>query len=50
MEGTAQYVFEKVDAMIAQLTAGRSWVKFVEVRENEKNSAIYSPYPSPYPR
>lgn len=50
MEGTAQYVFEKVDAMISQLTQGRSWVKFVEVRENEKNSAIYSPYPAPYAR
>lgn len=50
MEGTAQYVFEQVDAMIRELTKGRAWVKFVEVRENEKNSAIYSPYPGPYAR
>lgn len=47
MEGTAQYVFEHTDAMIRQLTQGRAWVKSVEVRENEKNSAIYTPSPGP---
>jgi len=43
MEGTAQFVHEHVDAMIADLTRGRAWVTLVEVRENEKNSAVYKP-------
>ena len=43
MEGTAQYVFDKVNEMIQKLTDNRAWVSSVEVRENEKNSAIYSP-------
>jgi 6-pyruvoyltetrahydropterin/6-carboxytetrahydropterin synthase len=43
MEGTAQYVFHKVDEMIRAATDNRSYVKSVEVRENEKNSAIYRP-------
>ena len=41
MEGTAEYVFEKVNTMIRKKTDGRAWVRKVEVRENEKNSAIY---------
>lgn len=40
MEGTAEYLFEKVDAMIQEMTNGRAWVTKIEVRENEKNSAI----------
>jgi len=40
MEGTAQFVFEKVNEMIKTKTQGRAWVTMVEVRENEKNSAI----------
>ena len=43
MEGTAQYVFHEVDQMIRQKTNNRAWVVSVEVRENEKNSAIYRP-------
>ena len=43
MEGTAKYVFEKVNSMIKKQTNNRAWVKLVEVRENEKNSAIYLP-------
>lgn len=43
MEGTAQYVFHEVDKMIRKNTDGRAWVVSVEVRENEKNSAIYRP-------
>lgn len=43
MEGTAQFVFEKVDQMIREKSEGRAWVESVEVRENEKNSAIYRP-------
>ncbi len=50
MEGTAKFVFDKVDAMIRKMSNERAWVKYVEVRENEKNSAIYSPYPAPYSR
>lgn len=41
MEGTAEYVYHKVNAMITAQTNGRAWVRKVEVRENEKNSAIY---------
>jgi 6-pyruvoyltetrahydropterin/6-carboxytetrahydropterin synthase len=40
MEGTAAYVFDHVDKMIREKTQGRAWVTKVEVRENEKNSAI----------
>lgn len=43
MEGTAQYVLHEVDKMIKKKTKGRAWVSSIEVRENEKNSAIYRP-------
>lgn len=43
MEGTAKFVYEKINEMIYEHTNGRAWVKQVEVRENEKNSAIYIP-------
>lgn len=43
MEGTAEYVYEKVNEMVVSLTDSRAWVEKVEVRENEKNSAIYYP-------
>lgn len=43
MEGTAKYVYEKVNKMIHEQTKGRAWVTQVEVRENEKNSAIFIP-------
>ena len=39
MEGTAELVFERVDAMIREQTGGRAWLVKVEVHENEKNSA-----------
>lgn len=42
MEGTAKYVFDKVNEMVKKQTEGRVWVTKVEVRENEKNSAFYS--------
>ena len=41
MEGTAEYVFHKVNEMIKEQTHGRAWVSLTEVRENEKNSAIF---------
>ena len=47
MEGTAQYVYEQVNTMIKTQTNSRAWVKLVEVRENEKNSAIYLPPTKP---
>lgn len=43
MEGTAEYVYHQVNKMIFEQTQGRAWVTLVEVRENEKNSAIYIP-------
>ena len=43
MEGTTEYVFHKVNDMIKEQTQDRAWVSLTEVRENEKNSAIYRP-------
>ena len=43
MEGTAEYVYQKVNKMVGDKTGGRVWVTRVEVRENEKNSAIFIP-------
>lgn len=43
MEGTAKYVYDKVNRMVLDQTEGRVWVTKVEVRENEKNSAFYEP-------
>ncbi len=43
MEGTAEWVYQNVDKMVREKTKGRAWVTLVEVRENEKNSAIYRP-------
>jgi 6-pyruvoyltetrahydropterin/6-carboxytetrahydropterin synthase len=41
MEGTAKFVYEKVNDMVKKMTSNRAWVTKVEVRENEKNSAMY---------
>ena len=41
MEGTAQYLCEWADKFIREVTKGRCWVKMVESRENDKNSAWY---------
>lgn len=43
MEGTAKYVFDKVNKMILEDSKNRARVIKVEVIENEKNSAIYMP-------
>lgn len=43
MEGTAKYVFEELSGVINKQTSGRVWISKIEVRENEKNSAIYIP-------
>ncbi len=43
MEGTARYVFHEINKMIKEDTKDRAWLQRIEVRENEKNSAIYEP-------
>lgn len=43
MEGTAKFVYEQINPMIKKLTNERAWITKVEVRENEKNSAIFLP-------
>lgn len=43
MEGTAEYVYKHVAKIIKDLTDDRVWITKVEVRENEKNSAMYLP-------
>ncbi|MGB0454145.1 MAG: 6-carboxytetrahydropterin synthase [Bacteriovoracaceae bacterium] len=43
MEGTAKYVYDVVNPKIATMSEGRAWIHKLEVRENEKNSAIYIP-------
>lgn len=41
MEGTAEFVYKHVNQMVKKNTKNRVWVTKVEVRENEKNSAIF---------
>lgn len=43
MEGTAAFLYEAVNRILEDSTAGRVQCLSVEVRENDKNSAIYSP-------
>ena len=43
MEGTARFVFTHVNGMIKKGSDNRAWLQKIEVRENEKNSAIYEP-------
>lgn len=43
MEGTAEFVYHEVNNLIKRLTSDRAWISSLEVRENEKNSAIYTP-------
>lgn len=43
MEGTALYVYEEASKILQSLYGKRAWITKVEVRENEKNSAIYEP-------
>ena len=43
MEGTAYFVYQWVNQWVQAETNGRVWVGSVEVRENEKNSARYTP-------
>lgn len=41
MEGTAHFVYQKASEILDRLTQKRVRILRVEVRENEKNSAIY---------
>lgn len=41
MEGTALYVYEEASRILESLYGKRAWITKVEVRENEKNSAIF---------
>lgn len=43
MEGSAEFVYHKVQEIVSSITNGRVRVIKVEVRENEKNSAMYIP-------
>ena len=43
MEGTAKFVYNKLSEIIKDQTSGRVWISKIEVRENDKNSAIYIP-------
>lgn len=43
MEGSARFVYDWVSAWLAEATEGRVELESVECRENDKNSAIYSP-------
>jgi 6-pyruvoyltetrahydropterin/6-carboxytetrahydropterin synthase len=43
MEGTALYVYENASRILKSLYGDRAWITMVEVRENEKNSAIFNP-------
>lgn len=43
MEGTAEYVYQQMNPLVKKLTNNRAWITLVEVRENEKNSAMYIP-------
>jgi 6-pyruvoyltetrahydropterin/6-carboxytetrahydropterin synthase len=41
MEGTALYVYQEASKILESLYGKRAWITKVEVRENDKNSAIY---------
>lgn len=43
MEGTALYVYEEASKLLKSLYGERAWITFVEVSENENNTAQYIP-------
>ena len=43
MEGTAEYVYHEAMKILTKLYGKRAWVTKVEVKENENNSAIFTP-------
>lgn len=42
MEAAAEWVFEEVNRLIAELTGNRVWVRSVEARESRKNAVLLS--------
>lgn len=42
-EGLARYVFEAIDPMVREHTAGRAFLLEVEIHEDSRNSATYRP-------
>jgi 6-pyruvoyltetrahydropterin/6-carboxytetrahydropterin synthase len=43
MEGSALYVYQEASKILHSLYGERAWITLVEVRENDKNSAIFVP-------
>ena len=43
MEGTAEFIYPHVNKLVKEDTSKRVWVTRVEVRENENNSAVFTP-------
>ncbi len=41
MEGSALYVYEEASKILKKIYGDRAWITLVEVKENEKNSAMY---------
>ena len=41
MEGTAEFVFNWLNSWLKDATTNRVWLVSLEVRENDKNSAIF---------
>lgn len=41
MEGTALFVYQEASKILESLYGKRAWITKIEVRENEKNSAIF---------
>jgi 6-pyruvoyltetrahydropterin/6-carboxytetrahydropterin synthase len=42
-EGLAEHFFAAFDPLVRDATAGRAWIESVEVEEDSKNSAVYTP-------
>lgn len=42
-EGIARLVFDAIDPMVRERTGGRAWVESVEVAEDSRNAALYTP-------
>lgn len=43
MEGSAEYVYLEAGKILKKLYGDRVWISRVEVKENENNSAIFTP-------
>jgi 6-pyruvoyltetrahydropterin/6-carboxytetrahydropterin synthase len=43
MEGSAEFVYHEASKILNKLYGKRAWITLVEVKENENNSAIFTP-------